>query len=89
MNKASTNEKMKIKITSWDILPSTDHCGKQRGKQVEKADVWLAQMPSCEEKCTFSLRNNPHSISLIYSRFPFPLPYFIITNGYNVLLPVA
>ena len=30
MNKASTNEKMKIKNTSWDILPSTDHCGKLR-----------------------------------------------------------
>lgn len=30
MNKASTNEKMKFKISSWDILPSTDHCGKLR-----------------------------------------------------------
>lgn len=89
MNKASTNEKMKIKITSRDILPSTDHCGKQRGKQVEKADVWLAQMPSCEEKCTFSLPNNPRLIYLIYSRFPFPLLCYIITNGYNALLPVA
>lgn len=89
MNKASTNEKRKIKNTGWDILLSTDHCGKQRGKQVEKADVWLAHMPNCEEKSTFSLQNNPRSISLIYSRFPLPLPYFIITNGYNALLPVA
>ena len=32
MNKESTNEKMKIKNTGWDILPSTDHCGKQRGE---------------------------------------------------------
>ena len=30
MNKGSTNEKVKIKNTSWDILPSTDHCGKLR-----------------------------------------------------------
>ena len=30
MNKASTNEKMKIKNISWDILPSTDHRGKLR-----------------------------------------------------------
>lgn len=30
MNKASTNEKMIIVNTSWDILPSTDHCGKLR-----------------------------------------------------------
>lgn len=76
--------------TSCRLQITVENLENPAGKtSIEKADAWLAQMPCCEEKCTFSLPNNPRLISLIYSRFPFPLPYYIITNGYNALLPVA
>lgn len=55
MNKASTNEKMKTKNISWEILPSTDHRGKlenpagktcRKGRCVASSDALLrGKMP--------------------------------------------